>query len=404
MPHRLICAILAALMPLLLAAPAFAQDPAPMPGVICGDLSADDCALLEESAMAARDLTSYAMNMSMDFSMGGIPDLPVDPIAFSILFDGRFVLDETSQAVIQRMEELQRVDGQIDMSALAEEMPALVVDLYRGMNFDMTMTYNLPAELADLISQDSEVAMPQEMIFDVRLIDGMMYINLADLRTLIPEGDDSLTADWMGMDYIGLLEMQLAQAGMGQDSSFTSGAMGGLLAAQIMQDMQQFVSVERLDDVDLSDQQGAVFAYTADVAGFLASDTFLELMRSVTAAMGDEAPSATEVEQAAQAISFTAPMIFRDLNVETSSTIGLDDKLTHATTFDFSWDLAALVQLAAMGDPELAASLGDAGPLIAFNIILDMSDFNDEMIFEVPEDVQMIPLEQMMPPDTSTVF
>jgi hypothetical protein len=31
-------------------------------------------------------------------------------------------------------------------------------------------------------------------------------------------------------------------------------------------------------------------------------------------------------------------------------------------------------------------------------------DFNDEMVFEVPEDVQMSPLEELVPQDTSAVF
>jgi hypothetical protein len=61
MPHRLICAVLAALMPLLMAAPLFAQDDAlPFP-VMCGELPAEDCALLEESSVAMRDLASYAL-------------------------------------------------------------------------------------------------------------------------------------------------------------------------------------------------------------------------------------------------------------------------------------------------------------------------------------------------------
>jgi hypothetical protein len=97
-------------------------------------------------------------------------------------------------------------------------------------------------------------------------------------------------------------------------------------------------------------------------------------------------------------------MLFRDLDVSSSTVIGLDDKLAHAADFSFSWDLSSLMQFAAMSDPSVAEAMGDAQPVISMDMAAEYADFNDEMIFEVPEDVQMIPLEQLVPQDTSAVF
>jgi hypothetical protein len=402
MHHRLICAVLAALMPFLLVAPVFAQDETPAFPVLCGDLAEEDCAILEEATLAAQDLTSYAMDITMDFSMAGMPELPADPMAVGFAFDGRFELDEAAHAIMQRSMLLQS-GAEEDLQALIEEMPDLILDLYRGMNFDMTMTYRLPPELAAAMSDDSDVQFPEEMSFDMRMIDGMMYINIGELRDLIPESDDTFTADWLGIDYVGMLEMQMERGAGMTDESALAGVAGTLVMIQLMKEMQEFVTVERLADVDLDGQQGAVFAYTPDVVGFLSSDAFVNMLSAMSTMMGEEAPSAAEMEEAATMLSFMAPMVFRDLEIESRTTIGLDDFMTYATEFSLVWDLASLMQFAAMTDPGLAEAMGDAEPLIEFDAAINMSDFNTEMEFEVPEDVQIIPLDELVPVDTSTI-
>ena len=403
MHHRLICALLAALMPLLLAAPAFAQEGTPAMPVLCGDLAGDDCAILEEAMLAAQGLTSYIMDMSLDFSMGGIPDLPADPLAFGLQLGGRFAFDEVGQEVMLRMAQLGGELTEEDMQELMAEMPTLMVDLYRGMNFDMTMSYTVPPELAVLISEDSDVDFPEEMSFDVRMIDGMMYMNIGQLRDLIPESDDTFTADWIGIDYVAMLEMQMEQSRGMADDPMMAGAMSGVAMAQMMKEMNEFVEVERLDDVELDGQTGAVFVYTPDIVGFLSSDTFMQMLNQMAPAMGEEAPSAAEMQEAAAMLSFMAPMLFRDLEVSSQTTVGLDDYMTYSTAFNLMWDLASLMQFAAMTDPGLAETMGDAEPVIEMNFLVDMNDFNAEMEFEVPEDVQVIPLDEMMPIDTSTI-
>lgn len=403
MHHRLICAVLAALMPFLLAAPVFAQDETPAFPVLCGDLADDDCAILEEATLASQDLNSYAMDMTMDLRLAGIPDMPADSLAFSMALGGRFAFDQEAKDVMQRMVPLQGSGMEENMQELVEQMPGLIVELYRGLNFDMTMSYTLPPELAAELSADSEVAFPEEMSFDIRMIDGMMYMNIGQLRDLIPESDDTFTSDWIGLDYVGMLEMQMEDSAGMADNPMTMGAMSGLAMAQMLKDMQEFVTVERLDDVDLDGQAGAVFAYTPDVIGFLASETFLNLLNQTSTAMGEEAPSAAEMEEGATMLSFVAPMLFRDLDIEARTTIGLDDYMTYATELSLYWDLASLMQFAAMTDPELGSALGDAEPVIEWNFGVNMNDFNAEMEFEAPDDVQIIPLEQMMPIDTSIV-
>ena len=402
MLRRLICVILAALLPLLAAAPVFAQDNSSSLPVICGDLSEEDCALIEESTAAMRDLSSYSIAATADFSMTGIPDMPADPLAVNLQMDGSFVVDDAAKAVAQQMNSLMLGASPEDAAAMGSNMQDMLRDLFGGMDFDITFKYTLPPELADAMSQDSEVPVPETFSIEVRLIDGNMYINVADLRALDPSMSEEITSDWIGFDYVGLLEMQMQQGSMDEDPAAASAA-AGLAVSQFMAEMKPYISVERLDDVDLGGQQGAAFSYAFDIVGFLTSDAFRTAVENMLTASGEDV-SASDVQEGISMLNFVAPMVFRDLEIKAGTEIGLEDKLMYSQTFDFSWDLASLAQFAAMSDPSAAAALGDAQPAVAFNFSGEYADFNDEMIFEVPEDVQMIPLEQLAPPDTSAVF
>jgi hypothetical protein len=351
-----------------------------------------------------QDLASYSMAMNLAMSMGGIPDLPVDPLAIDFVFDGSFAMDETARVVAVELNSMMM--GMLGSSAedmtTAADMQQMMLDLYGGMDMSFTMQYMVAPEVAALLSADSEIPMPESLTFEIRLIDGIMYMNVADLRALDPSMAEELTSDWIGIDYVGMLQMQMDQGAMGEDP-MTSAAASGLAMSEMMSRMEDFVAVERLDDVALDGQDGAVFAYTLDIIGFLTSDLFRTAMEEMTASLGEDT-SAAELREALSMIDFVAPMLFRDLDIATSTVIGLDDKLTHNQSFDLTWDLASLMQLAAMSDPSVAEALGDAEPVVTFGFTADYSDFNDEMIFEVPEDAQMIPLEQLLPQDTSAVF
>jgi hypothetical protein len=400
--HRVICAILAALLPLLVVAPAFAQDEG-VPFVICGELSEDDCALLEESALAMQELSSFSLGMDLDMTVGGIPDLPVDPMNFGLAMDGSFSLDENAQAVVQQMSAAMLGGSAEDMEELAANMQQMTLDLYGGMDFDMTMRYNVPAELAEVFATDPDMVVPESIGFEIRMIDGIMYMNLSELRALDPAIEQEITSDWIGIDYIGMIEMQMeAAGGMGEDP-FANGAMSGLAAMQFMQQVNDFVDVERLDDVALDGQDGAQFAYSFDVVGFFTSDAFKSYMQDIVAVLGEDADT-QEIEQAIAMVDFVAPMLFRDLKIESTYVVGLDDKLAYAATGDFSWDLSSVMQFAAMTDPSVAEAMGDAQPMIDMQVDIEYSDQNAEMEMEVPDDVQMIPLEQLVPQDTSAVF
>ena len=91
-----------------------------------------------------------------------------------------------------------------------------------------------------------------------------------------------------------------------------------------------------------------------------------------------------------------APMLFQDLSLTSTSVIGLEDSNTYQSTAVLSWDLSGLLQLAEMSG-ELPADLEvDGAPFVELVMDLGMGGFGDEVTLEVPEDVTIIPLADLM--------
>lgn len=394
MHHRLICGILAALMPLLLAAPAFAQDTATTPAVFCGDLSEEDCAILQASATAMQDLKSYSFSVNGDFSFGGFPDMPADPLQVGITMDARFALDDQAQQAMQEMRKLQGADSQAMFKALNEQLPQFMIDFYSGVDFDASVGYSIPSEVAKLMSGD--FPMPETLTVDMRMVDGTMYVNMAPFRALDPQLDRQLKSEWIGVDYVGLLKQQFDRQASMTGNALTTSVGSAAATVELMQQMEKHVTIERGKDVEVDGQQAAVFTYTPDLIGFFTSKDFQNALRTL-ASMAEDGSTKTEMEQGITMFSFMAPMIFRDLKIEGTTTIGRDDKMQHAASFTLDWDLAGLMQLAAMNDPSMSESMKGLQPRINLTFDGTVTDFNQDMNIEAPEDVEMIPLDQMTP-------
>jgi len=157
--------------------------------------------------------------------------------------------------------------------------------------------------------------------------------------------------------------------------------------------------VARGEDVEVGDgQPGAVFETSVDVAGLVASPAFSEMIMALAdaGAFADSGLTAADIEANLPMVGMMAPMIFADLIIGSSVTVGAEAMKIYNTTTEFSWDLAGLIQMAAMSGalpPELDAS---APMAISFTTSVDNADFNVEQTIEAPADAMIIPVEAMM--------
>lgn len=381
--------------------PALAQD---APPVLCGDLAAEDCALLEASAVTMRAVNAYTYNQQFHLEVADLPDVPTDGIDVTVTMDGQWAVDPAAQEAMLALAELSRSATPELNKTLQDELPAAVLEFLGGLAFDMNLHWSVSAAVAEAISADSDVPFPAEMNLTMRIVDGMFYLNLVELKPLIPDLAE-VNADWIGFDLMGLMEQSLEKSAGDltaepMDPMVT--ALGGVIYQRLFAALEAFVAVERLEDVEVDGTPAAVFEFRPDLLGFFASDELKTLVADTAALMSssEEAPSPAEVEESMLALSFMAPMLFRDLEVRTSTTIGLEDSYQYATTMFLRWELTNLLRLAAMGDDALKKQMTpDMKPAIEFSFEGSYGDFDQEPTIAAPADVEIIPLDQFAPTD-----
>ena len=155
---------------------------------------------------------------------------------------------------------------------------------------------------------------------------------------------------------------------------------------------EEFMTVTRVDD----DADGhAVFETNLDMAGLVSSPAFADLVKQLAAsgALGEDAPTAADIDQALQMLGMFGPMLFADLNIGSSLAIGQEDSLVYEYASGISWDLAGLLQMAAMSG-QLPEGIDPSAPIaVDFQTAVSNSGFNEPQTIEAPADAMMITLE-----------
>ncbi len=376
---------------------ALAQDDAAAP--FCGDLADEDCTLLQDSQAAMMDVSSYKSTAVIDAIVAGIPGLPADEINVNLTVDGAFALDDAALAAGKKFE---GQDQQAVMKMMAED-PQVLLDLVNGADFDLTVSYTMNQELADFASANAGVEIPASGSIGVIMVDGVLYADLSEFAALgAPEG-------WIGVPVAealqaqvdaGVFEQAMAQmdpANMDPTTAATLG-MQSMLMGQV-KGFEKYMTIERGEDVEVGDgQPGAYFSTSVDVAGLVAGPEFAEMIKTLadSGAFEGSGLTAADIEANLPMVGMMAPMIFADLKVGNTTTIGTEDMFVYNTTSEFSWDLSGLLQMAAMSGA-LPAEIDASAPMsFSFTTDVTNSDFNVEQTIEAPADAMMIPVESMM--------
>lgn len=344
--------------------------------VYCGDLSADDCAILEQSELAMLEVASSAVSIQMDMDMVGMED-PDDAFSMSFLMDGVFAADP---------EILANFEGAPDPEAMTEMMSeglAALVELLRGVQGEVSLEIVLPAELA------AEAGMPMDTLAtELVMVDGVLYANL---ESLIPveAGDEMQMPAWMGLDLAGMYEMvgDMPMEEFGGEIEdmqelFTSEELAGLYDYTAWED---FIIISRLEDEELMGQTMAVFNIVLDYEAMFADDAFeeaftayIDKLLELQGVDGEELPdNFVDVVQAMVA----------GMSVEINQWIGLDDYYLHHFDLDFAFDLDS--EAIAAVEPKAADDMPENFSM-SMSMVIDSSAFNEPVEVEAPEGAQVI--------------
>lgn len=389
---------------------ALAQD---APQVFCGDLAAEDCTILQESKAAMQEVVQYTATSSFDAILVGIPGLPADPTEVSVSVNGLFAMDEAAVAAAQALSGL----TQEERLQLVQDSPETVVELFAGWEFDMAMGVAMTPELAAAVAMQVGHEVPDTLAIAAKLVDGVLYWDVSEVAAIVP----TVASGWVGFPLAELLLTLADQGAFDQLTTLTdpavladSGSAGALVTAlgavQMVQSnpemFEQFLAIERGEDVDLAGQTGATFVTTFDAVSFFGSPELQEIVVALAQAGAFEGTgiAAADIEQNAQMLTMMAPMLFDGITAVAQQTIGLDDLYQYDYVSELSWDLAGLIQMAAASGQlpaELQPTSDDVG--VALGTIISNADLATEASAEIeaPADAAMIPLESLMSASTA---
>lgn len=367
---------------------AFAQDAAPAP--FCGNLSEEDCTLLQDAQAAMMDVSSYKTSATYALDVVGIPGLPADEVNVNLGLDGSFAMDEAAMAAAQS---LMGKDQQAVMAALAEDAQPLV-DLINGWKVDGTLNVDMTQELADLLTaQAGGISIPASASVGLILADGVLYADLSDFKDLgAPEG-------WIGVPVGELLQSQVDAGVFKQAASqmnpanldpATATSLGLASMLTNPQAFEKFMTVEKSE----GDNGETVFTTSLDAASLVASSEFAAMIKGLAdaGAFAGSGMTSADIEQNLPMLGMMAPMIFADLIISNSTTIDADSHVTNSSS-ELSWDLSGLLQMAAMSG-QLPAGIDASKPVsMSFTSSVENSDFDAEQTIEAPADAMVLPAE-----------
>ncbi len=378
----------------------------------CGDLDEADCALLTTATENMMDVASYTAEAAYSAQLVGIPGLPLSEAAVDVMVGGAFAYDDAALAAAQQ---LGMATSQEDMAALMSDSPELFVDFYNGWSFDAQIDVAISEDLAAALSADAGVEIPTALAVPLILKDGVLYVDVTELAPLM-EGGEGMEG-WIGFELGRVLEaaaeqgvFEQAAASMdpeamamaGGEDAATAAALMGLAAA--MSDptaFEQFQTIERVDDEEIDGMPVAVFVTSFDVLSFISSPQFVDLIMGLadSGALGADAPTAADVEQGMQMLGLMGPMLFQGLTSESTTMASIDEpNYIVGQSSLFSWDLAGLLQMAAMSGAVPADQMPSGESKIEISTSVMNSSINEPQEIEAPADAQIVPAEAMMQP------
>jgi len=370
-------------------APAFAQMPEPF----CGDLSDDDCAILVDAQDASLEIESSSSSFNVDILIAGIPGLPADELAFNYTQDATAALDPALAMEIVEMQQMAPDELMENMDAMVETL----LELYGTIALDAQVSFTLPQEIADLVSEEAGIEIPATLSAMLRMVDGYGYANVDELVAQVPELAG--VGGWYGMDVVSLMQMSfeesMANTNSGPDmaASMTGFGLTSFFNSQEGRDMMaEYIEVERIADSTIDGQDVAVFQTTFDFGRFVGSPAFAELLKSQLPLINQSMEmdmSEAELTEMLSLLPMFGPMLFTGLDFEMVQSIGLDDFYTHDSALTFHWDLSSLIAVARMADASLELPEGIA-PVINFDVTSSTADFNDINEIEAPEDAMIV--------------
>ncbi len=388
------------------------SDPPPLPPPFCGELSAADCQLLADAQEWMSGVQSMNMTLGLDANLTGIPEVADADMQFGMNMDMTMHLDPALNATMRALTTLPPQELLESM----DEFSTTVVEFYETLGMRLEMEMALPRLLRDALEAEEGVALPDNIAMNVRMVDGYAYIDMDALAASFPEMQAELETEgidgWIGVDFASQIERDLRGAVAAPDVSALQSMQMSLAFNQMMMDetmrglLDPYVSVERLADEARDGAAVAVFRTTLELDELAADPDFTQLLRQaadVVVTMSGEPVDEQELGAGILGLQMLANALARSAEFEIVQMVGLDAPYTYDNTIFLQLDLSSLLMLAAMGGGDVPEELRTAKPIFTFDMNASYSDFDAAPAIEVPEEVEILPLDSMDDADLKVI-
>jgi hypothetical protein len=339
---------------------AFAQDAAE---TFCGDLSAEDCAVLEQSATAMEGVSSSTANFNLQIDVENIPDVPA--LSIVLTGDAAYTLDAAA------LEALEVEEG---TELTVEQSLAAFTTALSAFDGELNLTLTLPEELV------AQAGIPASTIpLELALVDGIGYINF---DTIDPLTGGMLAQQglegWGGINFIDLVTQLVAENPEMLDQLDMASAGTEMTDMSQFEAFEQYITVSRGADVDGQ----AVFTTDIDFGGFVSDPAFQDLIAESMETSGQTLDEA-ELQQALGAIQ----LLGQQTTLNFSQSIDTATGFVTGGEFNLNIDLTSVLQ--ASGE----TVNGEAFVSIVGTI--DYSGINDTTV-SAPENANIAPTEMLL--------
>lgn len=360
--------ILVTVLLLAVSGSAFAQ----LPEGFCGGLSDADCQIFTASSQAMLAQESGSLDMSLDLAINNIPDAPFDSLAFNLSGRGAYHVEP---GLMERYAAMQT-----NPAALFEDMsqlPQMMEDLLGGFEGQLSLALTLPDEIVDMAAQ-SETAIPNTLSTELRMVDGVAYINLSSLAESLPQA--GIPGGWYGLELARLIksvmEMSMSELEDMDMSGFDASSFSQFYDAAFL---ESYIEIERLDDSD----GAAVFQMTLDMAALAESPFLRDMMQQQMEAAG-QTMSEADIDEALEMVA----QMYEGLDMQAIYAVNLSDNTMRSMDMTVDWNLASL--MSAVGEDAAEA------PALTMTFSANYSDYNAAPAINAPEDANVLTAEQAM--------
>jgi hypothetical protein len=322
----------------------------------CGELPDADCALLRNAQASVKELRSAAFEYTMTSHLD-IPDNDEDAVQ--------------TMAVRGRITDLPRLDT-----------PSAVMEAMRDADAAATVSFvmsGFPSTLPD--GSPPPVEIPGEMAAEMRLVDGILYVNLDSVQ---PAPDDPLLVGWASFDLNNRIETRLQQIANRTDNiaPIASGLDVDLLVDTFDENvLSEFVHVMR---------NGNEFHTAVDFATMYANAEYQSVLREQLLARWygtgrGGSITDTHLERLAEMMA----RVFPQSQVVRTVTVDPVNGVISGYSAWSMWDFDIMIEAALQGNDVTTWGLA------TFEQSLTLDDFNADFTIAAPQDAEPISAEAL---------